>query len=564
MKEFPFSEIIKLFIPLCLIIILFFTVIFLIILPYSKDYLIRLENEKIKQLVDSELQILESLDNDIKTGKLSSEEARSLAVELLREQRHGNNHQFYFWILDTNQILIMHPFRPELENTFVGDYIDPEGNRLFHDMAEIVKKDSSGYIEYQWQLLDDPTNIADKKSYVEGFSPWDWIIGTGFYKEVTFHEINRLFLLITIISIAVMVIILIVSAIIIKQRFDIRKKNKYFARSLMESEKRYKILIDSMNEGFLVQDQNGILQLVNKQICAMLGYSEEKLLGSRPIDLIPEENREFFKENMKKRRSGIDSPYEIVMRNTNGNDVPVIVSPRGIFSESGEYQGSFATITDISSLKQIEKELSRSLDEKDILIKELHHRVKNNLQILISLLNMQSSDVKKPILSKIVKDFEARVYSMALVHEILYESENLKFINLNEYINRLVSDQVSINPTWFEHLKLNINISNIFAPIDKAINYGLIINELFSNSMNHAYKKSKEEKRINISIEEKNTGMLILFSDDGTGIDESESENEKNHIGLKLISLLIEQMEGTLEIKTSPSEGSRFIIRSLS
>ena len=534
--------------------------IFLIILPYSKNYLIKSENDKIKQLVNSELQILKSLNDDIESGDISVEEAKNLAIELIREQRHGRSREFYFWIIDMRPVLIMHPYRPELENQYVGDYEDPDGNRLFQEMVDIVNATGGGYLEYKWQLLDDPTNITAKKSYVEGFQPWGWIIGTGFYKKSTVAEINRLFMLIIVISIIVMMIILIVSAFIMKQRFEIRRKNKYFEKSLMESEKRYKILIDSMNEGFIVQGQDGKILLVNDQICLMLGYREEELLGIKTEELISQNSREVFADNIKKRQNGIDTPYEIKLKNTDGTEVPVIVSPRGMFSESGEYQGSFATITNISALKKIEMELSKSLDEKDILIREIHHRVKNNLQILISLLNMQSSNFHKPMLLKIVKDFEARVYSMALVHEILYESENFKYIKLDEYIKRLLSDQITAREIQSKQLQLDIQVEDFTAPIDKAINYGLIVNELFTNSLTHAFKNKKADKKINISINENPDSTIIIYSDNGIGITAEAIKSENKHIGLKLINILIEQMNGTEEITSSTESGSRFEI----
>ena len=200
--------------------------------------------------------------------------------------------------------------------------------------------------------------------------------------------------------------------------------------------------------------------------------------------------------------------------------------------------------TDITVRKQVENKLKSSLKEKEVLLKEIHHRVKNNLQIISSLLRLQSGYIKDKQALEIFKDSQNRVRAMALIHENLYQTNNLEKIEFSEYIRKLTNNLIRCyNIT---NIKISSNIEKLNLKIDTAIPCGLIINELISNSMKHAFTNS-EEGEIYVEFITLQTGKYSLsVSDNGVGVRENIDSLKKQSLGLELVWNLVEQLEGTI------------------
>ena len=200
--------------------------------------------------------------------------------------------------------------------------------------------------------------------------------------------------------------------------------------------------------------------------------------------------------------------------------------------------------------------LKASLEEKELLLKEVHHRVKNNLQVISSILSLQSQYIQEPRILLTLEDTQTRIASMALIHEKLYESKNLKQINFADYIKNLIQNLFSaynINP----HLiKLKLEIDDIFLDIDTAIPCGLLINELISNSLKHAFPK-QQGGEISITFSEMaEKELCIEVRDNGIGL--PQDLEEINYLGLRLIRALTRQIRGLLEIESNPGLGTIF------
>ena len=212
-------------------------------------------------------------------------------------------------------------------------------------------------------------------------------------------------------------------------------------------------------------------------------------------------------------------------------------------------------------IKEHAKNLQSSLSEKEVLLKEIHHRVKNNLQVISSLLYLNSKKTRDKETLEMFKDSQNRVKSIALVHERLYQSRDLGSINFEEYVRKLIIDLSRSYGVNQDIIKINIDINNIFISIDNAVPCGLIINELVSNSFKYAFPENTgKEKYINISF--KRIGrkeLLLIVSDNGIGINEELKERKKHSLGIQLVETLVEQLDGTLEIE--PSSGTTFKIR---
>ncbi|MBD3639017.1 MAG: sensor histidine kinase [Crocinitomicaceae bacterium] len=189
-----------------------------------------------------------------------------------------------------------------------------------------------------------------------------------------------------------------------------------------------------------------------------------------------------------------------------------------------------------------------TLREKERLLKELHHRVKNNMQIIVSMLRLQTAGETDPKILEFVRDSKSRIDSMALVHEMLYSSDGFEFTQLKEYVDFLQrSIFMSYAPPGHE-IKVNLNISeDCLFNVDRMIPLGLIMNELFSNSLKHAFPTKKGV----INVEGLKVGKrqhVITYEDDGVGLPEGFVVEEAESLGMQLIQMLVEQIDGTYRI----------------
>jgi two-component sensor histidine kinase len=203
----------------------------------------------------------------------------------------------------------------------------------------------------------------------------------------------------------------------------------------------------------------------------------------------------------------------------------------------------------------VDEQIKESLREKEVLLKEIHHRVKNNLQVISSLINIQSQYTKSRKAIEMFNETQNRIRSMALIHEQLYQSNNMAMISFSEYVQNLLTNlfySYDINP---DAIKLKVNVNNIFLNIDTAIPCGLIINELVSNSMKHAFPRGKKgEIRVEMlagnGVEGKSAHpcFTLIISDNGCSLPKDLDLRNTNSLGLQLVLDLVEQLGGIIEV----------------
>ncbi|MBU7030574.1 MAG: ATP-binding protein, partial [Theionarchaea archaeon] len=198
-----------------------------------------------------------------------------------------------------------------------------------------------------------------------------------------------------------------------------------------------------------------------------------------------------------------------------------------------------------------------SLREKEVLLREIHHRVKNNLQVISSLLNLQSAYIKDKQYAEMLKESQNRIKSMALIHERLYQSETLANIEFSTYVRTLVSGLVCSYGVSADHITLTIDADNVFLDVDAAIPCGLIINELVSNCLKHAFPDRKGE--VTVALHSVDGQIELVISDNGVGIPDNIDFKNTETLGLRLVTILAEeQLNG--EITLDKSKGTAFII----
>jgi PAS domain S-box-containing protein len=205
-----------------------------------------------------------------------------------------------------------------------------------------------------------------------------------------------------------------------------------------------------------------------------------------------------------------------------------------------------------------EEKIKASLKEKDVLLKEIHHRVKNNMQIISSMLGLQSNFTQEKAIINMLKDSQNRIKSMALIHEKLYQSNNMAAINFPEYVNSLISNLNNSYNSDIKNISIVPNVENVSFNIDLAIPLGLIINELISNSFKHAFS-DRTNGEIILNLNKLNDNYYRLeIRDNGIGFPEEFNINNLKSLGLQLVTVLVEQINGKLIIEQG--NGSTFLI----
>ena len=328
-------------------------------------------------------------------------------------------------------------------------------------------------------------------------------------------------------------------------------------RSLRDSEERYRKLVESMREGMWVSNELGVFTYVNHRFCEMLGFSRDEVVGRPATAFLDRTNQKTFLQELERqsRRDAVN--YELVWSRKDGGQIPTIVSPFVFREGRGRFAGSFAVITDITERKEEEERTKASLREKELMLMEIHHRVKNNLQVISSLLKLQSSAIENRQVRDMFKTSHNRIRTMALIHEKLYQSKDLARVDFGAYVRSLTTHLFASYAEIAPHVKLAVDISGVFLDINTAIPCGLIINELTSNALKHAFPPGRAGQ-IDVRIRRRDNLYELTVADTGIGLPPGVDFTRTESLGLQLVNTLARQLEGTIGVDRNG--GTRFVL----
>ena len=313
-------------------------------------------------------------------------------------------------------------------------------------------------------------------------------------------------------------------------------------------------IIHSMQEMLIVADPHERIRLVNPAACSELGYPAAEL-ADRPLrDLFELEGP--LAEGMPfppEARSG-----EGVMQTKSGDRVPVHFSAEEMRDEAGELAGIVCVALNVSRQKDTERRLRASLREKELLLKEVHHRVKNNLQVISSLLSLQAQQIRDPQMSRLFQESQARVRSMALIHEQLYRSDDLAHIDFAAYVRELIDHLQRGFGRAAARVEFRLEIKPALLLLDLAIPCGMIVNELVANALEHAFPEDRPGE-IRIAFGREDGIYRMTVADNGVGMCEGLTVGEESSIGLKVVQALTRQIHGRLD--HAYQEGTVFTIQ---
>ena len=305
-----------------------------------------------------------------------------------------------------------------------------------------------------------------------------------------------------------------------------------------------------------------------------LGEGIERLCGYSAQELTPAIWRELVQDLVMRGKAEGMPQSEAVQRSLNGelkewrsdNRIKhrdgsirwVSDSAIQLFDTSGKPVGSIGILQDITARKEAEAHMMQSLHEKEVLLKEIHHRVKNNLQVVSSLLNLQANHLKNDYVKELFKESQNRIRSMALVHEYLYRSDDLANINFADYVSKFLSELVRSYSASIGRIRVRTNVENVMLSINEAIPCGLIINELATNAFKYAFPKKKDGE-VSVSMKKNASGWWeLVVQDNGIGLPKGFQIESVDTLGMQLVYSFVRQLTGTIDIDSR--EGTKFAI----
>lgn len=311
-------------------------------------------------------------------------------------------------------------------------------------------------------------------------------------------------------------------------------------RELLKSEKKFRTLVNTLPDYIWLKDIDGVYLSANPMFEEFFGKKESEIVGKTDYDFVPKELADQFRENDLK---AIEAEYprmneEEIIRAVDSRRVLLETTKTPMHDDEGKIIGVLGIGHDITERKDSEDKIRTNLREKETLIRELYHRTKNNMQVIISMLSIQGRTTDNKIIKEVIEEIKNKVMSMALVHQKLYQSNDLSRINLKDYVKDLTRQLAQSLANKKKDTHLNFDLDDVYCLIDTAIPLGLIINELITNSYKYAWN------RVNLGtlkiclkkIEEHS--FFLSIADDGVGLpDDFDLDKDKN-LGLETVILL--------------------------
>jgi PAS domain S-box-containing protein len=339
-------------------------------------------------------------------------------------------------------------------------------------------------------------------------------------------------------------------------------ENKNYERQIIEQSAKLKAIFDSGSHMIWSVDKGFNLTSSNENFNRIFKFfTGEKLELNSNSDKFAER---IDNEDIKKRTekylnafNGSSQQFEIKLIHEDNKKYWAEIFLEPVFDDKGNVYEVSGIAHDITKRKKAEDQIKQSLKEKEVLLKEVHHRVKNNLQVISSILNLQSSYIKENNTLNLLKECQNRIKSMAYIHESLYQTKDFSEINFSEYVVMLVKSLMQSYNTIDNRIKTRFDVENLLLNLDTAIPCGLIVNELVSNALKYAFTYNKEGY-IFVLLKKRDKKIVLSISDNGVGLPKHVDYRNTESLGLQLVVTLVEQIDGEIELNLE--KGTNFTI----
>jgi len=315
--------------PALLAVALFSGVVFFYLMPSFSRSILDQKRLMIRELTESAWNILARFEAEEEVGRMTRAEAQTAAIAQVRSLHYGQEHKDYFWINDMHPHMIVHPYRPDLEGTDISAFADPEGKLIFTEMVRVVRNSGAGYVDYRWQWKDDSRRIVPKLSYVKGFEPWGWILGTGVYIEDVNAEVRSITHRLTTATLLILLLVVGLLTVLLRASFQAERGRLRAAGALLASEEKYRTIIESAGESILML-LGGDRLFANPSMLHLLGYTRDQFAALDIADVIlpTAEEHAAGSRHWEALLAGVEAParYEAEMARSDDSRIRVMLS----------------------------------------------------------------------------------------------------------------------------------------------------------------------------------------------------------------------------------------------
>ena|GEM_PF-2192646 len=331
----------------------------------------------------------------------------------------------------------------------------------------------------------------------------------------------------------------------ITQQIQAEEDLRYHQKLLQE-------MMDQTKAIIYVKERDGTFKFVNQEFLNIFGLEHEQVIGKKDAEIIGEDDDKNIRlSDIEAIDSG--KPVELEERLVLNGEESIYLSTKVPLKGIRGFENCvFGISTEITQRKQAETKVKESLKEKEILLTEIHHRVKNNLALVSGIMHLQAYQSNNDEVKQHLVNGQSRIQSIAIIHELLYQSESLSYINLKENISKLVG-HIQSSILTKNDIKLNLDLEDIIINVNQAVPCALIVNELLTNIFKHAYN-DKESGDVLVSLSEKNEKIYVQIKDDGAGLPEDFDLETPQTVGLTLVRTLVSQLEGNLDYTSDNGE----------
>lgn len=328
---------------------------------------------------------------------------------------------------------------------------------------------------------------------------------------------------------------------------------------LEKTKDRVEAILNNSPDAILLLTPDGTIDLCNRAFYEMFGYSTIEVVG-RPIhDLIEDTKTYLIDSHLKDSLARRETNWFQITAQRKDETTFDARGALATISNADRVTALVCSLRDISEQVQVEAQIKASLREKEVLLREIHHRVKNNMQVISSLLALQADYTSEENTSQLFRESQNRIRSMALVHELLYQSDDLARVDFVEYVHKLTRHLLHSYLADASRISLDIVSNAVFLDVDMAVPCGLIINELISNALKHAFPENRQGS-ILVELRTEDNGLhTILVRDDGVGIPPELDVHQTESLGLQLVTSLAGQLNATIGLQRH--QGTTFEIR---
>lgn len=346
-----------------------------------------------------------------------------------------------------------------------------------------------------------------------------------------------------------------------EQTETIRTSKKTNPKQSLNPDHFLDVIIDNADVWISFTRIDHRISVWNKAAENITGYSKQEVIGgNKIINLIfPDQTYRLAVIEEIKNYLSKDSDEALIFNilNRNGITKTLSVSIKPIFNEQGNNQGYITVAYDITNRTLKDKEAKARLQEKEIFIKEIHHRVKNNLQVMTSLINLQVNFIDNEFTTQVLRETQNRLRTMALIQETLYHSQDFTRLDFKTFLKNYFNESRRSYPEI--ELDVQINFEDIYLDIDSAMTMGLLVNEMATNAFKYAFPDINDPKITIDLYQTLQNRLLFVFADNGTGMNKSINFKNPETLGLQLIQILASQLEGEIDLERK--NGTKYVLR---